>query len=517
MLFNIRTSEANKAVVQELTYKLGLSYENTVSRIALAYSLSKRVKLSLASDLRDGKGKEYKEDILLGRMRDTYVALISQHYGLHRSDPDLPKYMKMHVDHGLESLHRIFRENPSYQGIDFLLTQVESGIGYLMDSEVPEGAVPIMGSRASKEPYFQPIKLSVGSTLDGSSAHFELNNTAIHNNAHIAVAGNSGTGKTYFANRLLEQLVAETKGQVNFIFLDFKGINEEDELKNRSFFEKTSTLLVKAPDKSFPINPLSFIDNVNEKNRIMGINKLVDIMTGFSKIGKVQQQILKESIREAFAAQKGGTYPSFQEINDLVREKEDGKRSTLSELVEQLSELELFKKEADRNNEFIQKNHYLSLPGSLSSSIRVTAVFLIVNYLYNIFMNMDNAPIEQGMQGMRYMIVIDEAHNVFKEKKAHEILERLLREIRSKGVSIMLLSQGIEEFNQPDFDFSSMCETVFLFDIKNKTDLKMIQKFMGVGDKDLPKLKTNMEKIQKYQMVTNLREMNNISLMQSQK
>jgi DNA sulfur modification protein DndE len=29
---------------------------------------------------------------------------------------------------------------------------------------------------------------------------------------------------------------------------------------------------------------------------------------------------------------------------------------------------------------------------------------------------------------------------------------------------------------------------------------------MGVGDKDLPKLKTSMEKIQKYQMVTNMKE-----------
>ena len=36
MLINIRTSEANKAVVQELTKWLNLGTENVVSRIAFA-------------------------------------------------------------------------------------------------------------------------------------------------------------------------------------------------------------------------------------------------------------------------------------------------------------------------------------------------------------------------------------------------------------------------------------------------------------------------------------------------
>jgi DNA sulfur modification protein DndE len=45
MLINIRTSEANKPVVQELTRRLNLGAENVVSRIAFAYSISKNVKL----------------------------------------------------------------------------------------------------------------------------------------------------------------------------------------------------------------------------------------------------------------------------------------------------------------------------------------------------------------------------------------------------------------------------------------------------------------------------------------
>jgi DNA sulfur modification protein DndE len=51
-----------------------------------------------------------------------------------------------------------------------------------------------------------------------------------------------------------------------------------------------------------------------------------------------------------------------------------------------------------------------------------------------------------------------------------------------------------------------MCETAFLFDIKDKVNLKLMQKFMGIGDKDTMRLKSSMEKIDKYQIVSNLKE-----------
>lgn len=511
MLINLRTSEANKPIVQELTRRLNLGAENVVSRIAFAYSISKGVKLRLENDLKDSKGKEYKDDILFGKYRDYYIAMICQHYNLYKSDKDIGKYIKMHIDHGLTLMNKLFEENKNYSGLDFLLENIERGIEKLEENDVTNDAIifdeQTRRNRISNKDYFTgAIKILVGSSFDDEKIYFNLNDTSIHNNAHIAVAGNSGTGKTYFANRLLEQVVSETKGEVNFIFLDFKGISEEDEKKNGTFFSKTNTELIKAPYKPFPINPLSFIDNVNEKNKIMGISKFVDIITSYSNIGKNQQQTLKDATREVFDSMKSGQYPTFKQIYQKVIEKEGEKASTLRKILEDISDLDLFDNSPTANKGFLNKNYYLSLSGNIDDSIRITSVFLIINYIYNTFMNMDNAPIEGKYQGMRYVLLIDEAHTIFREKKSQLILEKILREIRSKGVSVVLLSQGIEEFNQPSFDFSSMCETAFLFDIKDKTNLKMMQKFLGIGDKDGQKLKSSMEKIQKYQLVSNLKE-----------
>jgi len=510
MLINIRTSKENHAVVQELSRKYIGTKENFISRLALTYSMSKGVKLDLEKDLKDSQGKEYKEDILFGNYKDYFLAIICQHYQIYKTDPSIAKYIKMHIDHGLELMNKLFKENVNYSAMDFLIENIEKGIEKLEENSVSNEAIlfdeQTRKNRITNKKYFaEKIKIKVGKSFDDEQIYFNLNDTSIHNNAHTAVAGNSGTGKTHFAKSFLEQVVDESKGDVNFIYLDFKGLKKEDEKALQSFFNKTKAVYIDAPQKAFPINPLAFIDNVNDKNKIMGINKFVDIITSYSNIGKVQQQTLKDATRLAFNNAKNGAYPSIKDIfNNIIAV--DNRPSTLREIMQNLSELDLFESKTDLKNSFLNENYYLSLSGELDKSIRFTAVFLIINYIYNTFMNMDNAPIEGKYQGMRYVFLIDEAHVIFKEKKSQDLLEKILREIRSKGVSVVLLSQGIEEFNQPSFDFSSMCETAFLFDIKDKTNLKMMQKFLGLGDNDGQKLKTSMENIKKYQVVSNLKE-----------
>ena len=513
MPINLRTSEANKTVVQELTRKVfPATSENYISRVAFAYSISKGLHFdpSNKEHLLDSRGKEYKDDILFGNYRDYYIAIVCQHYQLYKTDPNIGKYIKMHIDHGLQLMNKRFEENRNYSGLDFLLEHIERGIEILEENAVGNDAI-LFDARARKnrltdKAYFaEDLKIKVGSTFEGDPIFFHMNDTDIHNNAHVAVAGNSGTGKTYFANSFLQQIAKETKGKVNFIYLDFKGLKKEDEKALQPFFTATKATYIDAPHKPFPVNPLAFIDNINDKNKIMGINKFVDIISNYSNLGKVQQQTLRDATRAAFNMQKNGAYPSMKDIYNQVMAI-DNRPSTLTQIMQNLSELDLFEKIVDLKSSFLNQNYYLSLSGDIDNSIRFSAVFLIINYIYNTFMNMDNAPIEGKYQGLRYVLLIDEAHVIFKEKKSQDLLEKILREIRSKGVSVFLLSQGIEEFNQPSFDFSSMCETAFLFDIKDKTNLRMIEKFLGLGDKQASVIKKSMEDIQKYQLISNLRE-----------
>ncbi|MDR2835467.1 MAG: DndE family protein [Bacteroidales bacterium] len=514
MQINIKTSENSQEIIRRLTPKLGdRTSENVIARIALAYSLQKG-KIFTIDDFNsyDSKGKEYKELTLFdAKYRDFYVALICQHYGIYKTDESIPKYVKLHIDYGLELLDNIFDTN-EYTFFDFLNEYIEKGIAHLTDLTVSLGHVKNNQQHIEKSYFSGLLKLEIGKKIDtNESIYFCPNDVEKYDNAHIAVAGNSGTGKTQFALDFVSQLYEKSNGQVNFIFLDFKGLKKDDVKKYEQFFNDTKTTFIDVPQDKFPINPLTFIDNVNEANKKMGIDKFVDIISKYDNLGQKQILNLRDACNEAFIDQKAGTYPTLEQINEKLKETYD-KQDKLTKIMEDLSYYGIFEETRKNETDFLDKNVYLSLSGTLPNSIRFTSLFLIINYIYNSFMNMADSPEENHCKSLRYVILIDEAHNLFKEKKYQGILEVMLREIRSKGVSIVLLSQGIDEYNQKEFDFSSLCSTAFLLNINDKSNTKSMEKFLGLSGKDSTTMAQNMSKIQKGQAISNIKEFDKAKL-----
>jgi len=284
MQINIKTSEKNQEVVRKLTSKLpNGTKENVIARIALGYS----IQTSNDGNLYDSKGKEYKDHILFdAKFRDFYVAMVSQHYGIYKSNENIPKYIKLHIDHGLELLDSIFQDNYNYTFFDFLAEHIEKGALSLTDLNVNLDPVKNNQQHIDKSYYSNPINIEIGKRIENNEPiYLSLNNTSIYNNCHIAVAGNSGTGKTQFALDFLYQIYKESNGHVNYIYLDFKGLKQEDVKELEHFFSETKTDFIDVPQTPFPVNPLTFIDNVNEVNKNMGIDKFVDIICKYSNLG----------------------------------------------------------------------------------------------------------------------------------------------------------------------------------------------------------------------------------------
>ena len=124
---NIKTSGENKVRVTELTRKLQLGPENVIARIALGYSLSRDRFLKL-ENIQNSSGKEYSKNVLLGSNANHYIALICTHYNLYRTDKDIPGYIKMHIDDGLELIDEEIKENPNLNGFDFLIQKIDEGL-----------------------------------------------------------------------------------------------------------------------------------------------------------------------------------------------------------------------------------------------------------------------------------------------------------------------------------------------------------------------------------------------------
>ncbi len=504
MSINITTSEFSKELIQKFTSKFQLQTENIVPRIALAYSLSKGRKL-LLSEVKDGKGKPFKEETLLGKQKVFYISLICQHYLLYKSDDNIGKYVKMHIDDGLELMDAFFNSNPNHNPFDFLIDQIERGIEAIENADFSFDAVKNRNfSLKDKKHEVGLLRIEVGRDKENEPIMLDINNIKKYGNCHMSAAGGPGSGKTQFALDFLMQMCEQSHQQVKFLFLDFKGLNQDDKNKLKFFFDATQTKLIDVPKSNFPINPLSFIDNVNEKDKLMGINKFVDIIVEYSNAGSNQKQYLRDAVKEVFSRTKSGKYPTIEDVFKEVQDRMDKKPNRLLEILEGLSQYEIFEKET--NKDFFNQNYYLSLPETLSRELRFTSIFLIINYVFNFFMSLDDTPVTNDIKAIRYVLLIDEAQVIFKDKKSQEVLENILRQIRSKGVSVVLLAQGIEEFNQPNFDFSSNCQISFLLDIKDKNNLKSINRFMGFTEQDQRTVKRSLEQIGQGQAITNIKD-----------
>lgn len=127
MFKQIKTSKANKELVSQLTRKLNLGKENVIARIAFAYSLSKDNKLDL-NNILDSGGKEYSKSVLFGDNLDIYLGLLCTHYSLYKTDKNIPKYIKMHIDEGLDLINSELIENPKFDGFDFLIDKINVGL-----------------------------------------------------------------------------------------------------------------------------------------------------------------------------------------------------------------------------------------------------------------------------------------------------------------------------------------------------------------------------------------------------
>ncbi|MFV5703051.1 DndE family protein [Flavobacterium sp. XS2P12] len=127
MFTQIKTSKENKEIVTLLTRRLGLGTENVIAKIAYAYSLSKNRKLDL-NDIKDFGGKEYSKSVLFGDYYDIYLGLLCVHYSIYKTDKDIAKYIKMHVDDGLTILNDEIINLSNIDGFDFLTEKIQKGL-----------------------------------------------------------------------------------------------------------------------------------------------------------------------------------------------------------------------------------------------------------------------------------------------------------------------------------------------------------------------------------------------------
>ena len=403
-----------------------------------------------------------------------FRALIVQRHGRALNDNEFLQTLKAHVDHGFNLIKNDtegFKSEDDY--VDYLVELTRAGLEQRTQEAAPViAATPAFGGL---------IDLQIGWNADsGAKVSVEFNRQT---NNYLAVTGKPGSGKTQFVKDLLAQIRRQSENKVNFIFFDYaKG----DVADDADFVAATAAEVVRLPEESLPVNPFSRV-NVNAETAVkVAAQEFADLIRDVEKrLGTIQAQLLYDAILRGFEVRRGENppFPDFEIIRQEIEYDytvNNRKLDTLTKIMRQLTDFRIFASAREANSwaNLTDKTVIIDLHGL--TVLRELTVCLVLTSLYRELMAMPDSNVTDGIREMRTIIVIDEAHHFLKDKKRNQILERLIREIRSKGASVFLMSQSPDDYNQDDFDFTELLEFIFLLQ-SNAGASKFLQNAFGVS------------------------------------
>lgn len=442
-----------------------------------------------------------------------YKTIIEQYYNKTLYENEFSKVLYFHLRAGIELLNKTL-EKHTYRNehyLEVLLQFAEKGLANVTKKTSSRNMITRrkINSIQTVGSYGNAITLKLGYNEKQEEVVLPINDLTEFDSNHIAVAGMTGSGKTQIVKNILWQITQQTEGKVKFIFLDYKGESKD---KVKDFLEVTDCRFIDILQDKFSFNPFGIIASTEHKNeRSNEINAFVDMVCGLANLGTKQSMTLRTIIRAYFEEEENGV-PTVKKIyesllNDYQSKKQ--KHDTLIDIFDKLTTGVFTDEISSSEKEIYEENIYLNLPSSASDTVRLLSVFFVLNFLLSTFSKMpDTEPDNSGIKPMRYIIVVDEAHVYLKNKRARSVLENILRVLRSKGVMVIMISQGVEDYKQKDFDFSSQVKIPICLNTKNK-DYKIIESFLGTPSSKY-KLEQAISKLTNGGAILNYKEPQNI-------
>jgi len=520
----IRISKRNSEIIDHLTSLYNFKFDGIIARIAFTYSLQLNKKFNILEDVQVGSdGKDWRDErALFGNSADEksyyviYKALLDQHYNKNLTEEEFIKLFKRQLDFGLEKIYQDIEDKNITSGshISHLMKLVKNGLELISESNP---FIPNTTTTNEISSYKELVSIVVGKDDLQNEIRLRINDLNEFDSCNIAIAGMVGSGKTELVKDLLYQISVQTKNELKFIFFDYKGEGSPDRLK--SFFELTGSKMVDLRKMPFELNPLSFINLQDERARTFNIKSFVDfVCTIATQLGANQKHILQTIITDCFNHQNNlqslmpesyaNVHPTLNTVLEtLDTYNQDNQRSpdTLDAIISDLA-TSIFQSQPNAQGKKIyEQSLYINLPLELSDTLRQLCVFLTLKYLLAEFSSTnDTEPTKERIKPLRYVIVIDEAHVYLKNKNASKALEDILRVLRSKGVVIIMLTQGVEDYKTKNFDFASQIKIPLCLNINNK-DYKLIESFVGTP-RSKQKLQEIIGKLEPQKAIINIIE-----------
>lgn len=447
------TLESDKSA-QRLKDTLGFGAFNVPARLAIARSLSI---LDMPPNAFGDPSRGIKGDTLFGSGADlgAWVSLIIEHAG--RAPKDLAEFqawVRAHWARGMQQLQTIVEQSCG-DASELWRLITEGALSHSADGSI----IAIESGFTTSELSATPIVIPVGEVAEevATGAHVSWALNGVGGSPHAAFMGGVGSGKTRIATMMIRRIRERTN--VPIIAFDFKGDLADSRNKLHTAFEAD---VLSPPQQSIPLDVLAISDR-SAIGISMASQRFRDSLSTLkgAGFGAIQKGLLGEAAEQAFKAKM------HCEISDVLGElvsiygdrgkKEDGAVETLRDL----SRFRLFDPQMTPA-QFFSKSWIIRLTADLSDNIKTAIVTLVTDALELHLNSQDDSGVdESGNRALRNIAFIDEANRILGKKLPG--LSGLVRLSRSKGGSVILISQSPDDFMGVDEEFLDQMGLVVAF------------------------------------------------------
>lgn len=515
-MIRFKIDSKSTEILDRITNIYNFKRDTITARIALSLSIEKGRQFDEYHQSLPQDGREYTPTSnIFGRyVNDVdnfvlYKAIFDQHYNKELTEIEFVNLYKLHLGDGLDIWNNRIDLCDITKGehITFLLKPIKRGLSLRTNTVKTASKNQITDVKE----FDNLLTFELGKDEDDNDIEIRINDLREFDNRNIAIAGMAGSGKTQLIKDILYQISKNTSNELKFIFFDYKGEGNPEQLK--PFLNATNCDFIDiVNDGGIEFNPFLSI-SLDERQRPFSIKAFVDTIATFvPSVGVAQKNILSNVITDLFD-RANGSYPTIDDLFTSLEnyyEENNRRPDTLFAGIQDLTTNIFDCKKSDKS--ILDKSLYLNLPPALSDTLRQLVVFLLLRYFNSYFSSTNDCEPKDHIFPLRYVIVIDEAHIYLKNKNARKALEELLRLLRSKGVIIVMLSQGVEDYKTKDFDFASQVKLPICLNVQNK-EYKAISSFVGTPSSKY-KLETEIKKIESGKGLINISEPKVIELRQ---
>ncbi len=304
------------------------------------------------------------------------------------------------------------------------------------------------------------IRLKVGSisrTHPGDKpVDFVLNAPGVP--PHIALMGAIGKGKTTTGVQIALELASQAR--IPFLFIDPKGEFVADGRPIGPFAALPNVGAMEAGTDPVPLDFLPRADTAPMKIARAAMRLRDTLVLCCKAPGDLQKDLLRTAIEHVSTNGGDRNFETIRETYEQELRNNGKENDSIVSRLNELTHLRCFDAKL-QPAQFFSQSWIVSLKG-LPEELKRLVTLVLLDAVSAFLLDQPDSPVTGGFRSFRHLLVLDEARKVLKERRSESLVD-LVRQGRSKGSVVMLLSQDPSDFEGQADDFTTQLGTVIAF------------------------------------------------------